>query len=87
MEQGSDAWSADDASYMLTPRDCASLFRRCVDVPRVSILPFLIVHGSSHHQHQFMDIEETKRVLGWQPQDGTAYPRRQTGDLTFGGKL
>jgi len=87
MEQGSAAWSTEDATYILTPRDCASLFRRCVDVPKASIPPFLIVHGSSEHRHQFMDIEATKSWLGWAPQDGTAYPRQATGDLTFNGRM
>jgi uronate dehydrogenase len=87
MDQGSDNWCADDRAYILTPRDCAALFARCVDIKHSDIPPFLIVHGSSDHTHQYLDLESTKRWLGYEPQDGTAHPRRSTGDMTFNGKM
>ncbi|MBT5534481.1 NAD(P)-dependent oxidoreductase, partial [Candidatus Poribacteria bacterium] len=55
-----------------SPRDTAQLFGCCVDVED---LPFAIVHGSSRHVKSEMDIAETCRILGYEPQDGTAFPQ------------
>jgi NAD+ dependent glucose-6-phosphate dehydrogenase len=54
----------------ISPRDCAQLFGRCVDV---ADLPYAIIHGSSEHLDPMMDIQHTKRILGYAPQDGTAF--------------
>ena len=86
MEQGNDEQvPTDDPTYMLTPRDCAQLFERCVQAR----LPerFNIVHGSSTHRRMFLDIESTQRLLGYEPRDGTRFERRPTGDLTFSGRM
>jgi hypothetical protein len=37
----------------ISPRDCAQLFGRCVDV---ADLPYAIIHGSSEHLNPMMDI-------------------------------
>lgn len=65
-------WDAEARNGSLSERDCAQLFERCVDVPDVE---FAIVHGVSKHQHSWMDLEVSRRVLGYEPLDGTAFPR------------
>jgi len=65
-------WNADDPSYMISPRDTAQLFARCVEVPDVD---FAIVHASSLHRHMWLDIKGTRELLGFEPEDGTAFPR------------
>ncbi len=67
-------WNPDEPSASISPRDAAQLFGRCVDVEDV---PFAIVHGVSRHRNAWMDVEHSCRVLGYQPQDGTAFPRSQ----------
>ena len=54
----------------ISPRDCAQLFGRCFDVAG---LPYAIIHGSSEHLNPMVDIQQTKRILGYAPQDGTAF--------------
>ncbi len=65
-------WDADAPSCGISGRDTAQLFGRCVDVQDV---PFAIVHGASRHRRSEMAIEETCRLLGYQPQDGTAFAK------------
>ena len=65
-------WDPADSNDMLSPRDNAQLFRRCVEVENVD---FAIVHGASRHQSEWMDLEETSQLLGYEPQDGTAFPK------------
>ena len=65
-------WDADEPSYMLSARDTAQLFARCVEVDD---LPFAIVHGSSRHRRMWLDIEATCRILAYEPEDGTAFPQ------------
>ena len=72
-DQGGD-WDAGEPSYMLTPRDTAQLFAHCVDAENVD---FGIVHGSSRHHRMWLDIESTRSLLGFDPQDGTAFPRKK----------
>ena len=72
-DQGGD-WDPDDPCDMISPRDTAQLFARCIEAEDVD---FTIVHGSSRHKNGWMDIAETSRVLGYEPQDGTAFPRAQ----------
>ena len=54
----------------LSHRDAGQLFARCIDVEDV---PFAIVHGFSRHRRNFLDMEETYGLLGYEPQDGTAF--------------
>ena len=70
-DQGGD-WDPADSNDALSPRDNAQLFRRCVEVEDVD---FAIVHGSSRHQNDWMDLQETSRLLGYEPEDGTAFPK------------
>ena len=65
-------WDPNRRNGSISPRDTAQFFGCCVDVED---LPFAIVHGSSRHVRSEMDIAETCRILGYEPQDGTAFPR------------
>ena len=70
-------WDAEAINGSLSPRDCAQLFGRCVEVEDVD---FAIVHGISRHRRSWMDLEVSRSVLGYEPQDGPASPRAQGGD-------
>lgn len=64
-------WDPDKPSWRISPRDTAELFGRCVDVEDVD---FAIVPGVSRHRKAWIDVEDGKRI-GFEPQDGTAFPR------------
>ena len=53
----------------ITARDQAQLFARCLEAPEDVV--FKIVHGTSNHTMQWMDLE-VSRELGYEPEDGTA---------------
>ena len=72
-DQGGD-WDADEPSMGISPRDTAQLFARCVDVEGID---FAIVHGVSRHRRSWMDVDDSRRVLGYEPQDGTSFPKLQ----------
>lgn len=59
----------DKPSMGISPRDTAQLFGLCVDVADVD---FAIVHGVSRHRKSWMDVEQSCKVLNYNPQDGTA---------------
>ncbi len=54
-----DAW--------LSERDCVQLIERCIDAP--DDLKFAIVHGLSRNTFNRMDLESTRQLLGYDPQD------------------
>ena len=72
-DQGGD-WDADTINGSLSPRDCAQLFGSCVDAEDVD---FAIVNGISKHRHSWMDLEVSRRVVGYEPEDGTAFPKSE----------
>jgi hypothetical protein len=51
----------------LSERDCVQLLERCIDAPED--LKFAIVHGLSRNTFNRMDIESTRQLLGYDPQD------------------
>ena len=59
-----------------SPRDAASLLALCVEADEID---FAIVNGISNHRHGRLDLEGTRRLLGFEPQDGTSFPRAGTG--------
>ena len=65
-------WDPDEPTTGMSPRDCAQLFARCVDAVDVD---FALVNGISLHRRTWMDLDDTCRTLGYEPQDGTAFPR------------
>ena len=36
---------------------------------------FAIVSGVSNHKHSWLDLEVNRKVLGYEPEDGTAFPK------------
>lgn len=67
-----DDWDPEEPTYAISPRDTAQLFARCVEVEDID---FAIVHGVSRHRRSWLDLESTCRLLGYLPQDGTAFPQ------------
>lgn len=51
----------------LSERDGVQLLERCIDAP--DDLKFAIVHGLSRNTFNRMDIESTRALLGYTPQD------------------
>lgn len=76
-DQGGD-WDPDEIHGNLSPRDCAQLFRRCVDVDDVD---FAIVNGVSNHRRSSLDLEVSRRIVGYEPEDGTAFPKADRSHL------
>lgn len=74
-DQGGD-WDPDQPEDNLSPRDCAQLFLRCVEAEGVE---WAIVHGTSRHRNAWMSLDHTTDLVGYQPQDGTAFPKTATG--------
>lgn len=46
--------------------DLCQLFDRCIETPDIR---FAIVHGVSNNRHLWLDLEATRRLLGYDPQD------------------
>lgn len=65
-------WDPDEPSAGISPRDAAQLFGRCVEAQDVD---FAVVHGISRHRRSWMDLEISREVLGYEPHDGTAFPK------------
>jgi hypothetical protein len=51
----------------LSERDCVQLLERCIDAPED--LKFAIVHGLSRNTFNRMEIDSTRQLLGYEPQD------------------
>ena len=65
-ELGAEPGTARDIAMLVSPRDLCQLIVRCIETD----LPgFHIVHGLSNNALPFMDIESTKSLLGWTPED------------------
>ena len=58
--------NARDLSAWLSPRDAVHLIVRAIEV---EIDGFFIGHGISNNRFKRLDLTETKRVLGYAPQD------------------
>jgi nucleoside-diphosphate-sugar epimerase len=67
-------WDADRISGGISARDQAQLFACCIDAP--DALKFKVVNGISRHHKSWLALDEAQE-LGYQPQDGTAYPKRE----------
>ena len=65
-------WNPDEQCDTISPRDTAQLFGCCIEAEEVE---FAIAHGSSRHKNGWMDLAETSRALGYEPEDGTAFPK------------
>ncbi|NKB66944.1 MAG: NAD-dependent epimerase/dehydratase family protein [Candidatus Latescibacteria bacterium] len=71
LDQSGDG-NPDRPTHEISQRDTAQLFRRCIEVEDVDCA---IVPGISRHRHGTQDVEDAVRILGYEPQDGTAFPR------------
>ncbi len=58
--------SARDRAAWLSPRDCAQLLRRAVEVDGIR---FLIANGVSANRHSIADLSTTEERLSYQPVD------------------
>ena len=67
-------WNREDVISGLSPRDAAQLLGLCVDVEAID---FAIVNGISDHLHGRLDLAGTRQLLGFDPRDGTVYPRAE----------
>ena len=67
----SGEWDTESVNMGFSARDQAHLFGCCVDAPKN--ISFKIVNGVSKHKNSWMDLT-CANELGYQPQDGTAYP-------------
>jgi nucleoside-diphosphate-sugar epimerase len=65
-------WDQNEPTDGITERDLVQLFWRCVDVEDVGVA---IVHGVSRHRKCLLDLEDTCRVLGYEPEDGTVFAK------------
>ena len=74
-----DAFNAAARNGGLSARDGAQLFGCCVDAEGID---FAIVNGISKHQHSFMALEHTSQLLGYKPENGTAFPPAEQVDDT-----
>jgi UDP-glucose 4-epimerase len=63
-------WDPDVPNDLISPRDTAQLFGLCVDAES---LDFAIVHGSSRHRNEWMGLDHTCQILGYEPENGTAF--------------
>lgn len=68
-EQGK-TYDVEEPSMLISPRDTAQLFQKCVDVENT---PFAIVHGVSNNKVNWMGLEKTSQILDYDPEDGTAF--------------
>ena len=66
-------WGLEGWNEKISPRDTAQLFRKCIDADES--VTFAIAHGVSGHKRCWMDIESTRAAIGYEPEDGTAFPR------------
>ena len=71
-EQDGDG-DAGDLISGISRRDAAQLLARCVEGEDVD---FAIVNGSSNHRRGRLDLEISRIVLGYAPEDGTVFSRR-----------
>lgn len=65
-------WDPDELSMGISPRDTAQLFALCIEAIDVD---YAIVHGVSNHRKSWMDLEINRRVLSYEPEDGTAFQK------------
>ena len=69
------SWDAEDMISGISPRDAASLLALCVEADGID---FAVVNGISAHRHGRLDLEGTRQLLGFEPEDGTSFPRKGT---------
>ena len=58
--------NARNLSTYISQRDMSEMLVRCIEVPDVD---FAIVHGASDNRYKFLDMRDTREILGFTPQD------------------
>ena len=53
-------------SFFVSDRDLCHLFDRCIETPNIS---FAVAHGISNNRYCGLDITDTKKLFGYNPQD------------------
>lgn len=71
-DQGGD-WDPAQPMGRISPRDTAQVFGRCVDAP--DEVRFAIVHGVSRHRSGWFQVSASDPRIGFEPEDGTAFPK------------
>jgi uronate dehydrogenase len=68
--EGNGEWpetpDSRNLSTFISTRDLCHLIVRCVETPEVQ---FAIVHGLSNNRFKRMDLQSTRQILGYAPQD------------------
>ena len=67
-------WDPDEWQWRISRKDTARLFQSCIDAD--DSVMCAIVHGASKHRKCWLDIDSTQSTIGYDPEEGTAYPRR-----------
>lgn len=57
----------DDFGYVITQSDLSQLIHKCVTAPKK--IRFAILSGISNNTKGYMDLESTKRLIGYEPKD------------------
>lgn len=57
----------DNFDYVISQRDLAQLIHKCIIAP--DSLKYGVLAGSSNNYKKFMSLEETKKLVGYEPQD------------------
>ena len=63
----------DVRSIFVTLRDLCHLLDRCIETPDID---YMIVHGVSNNQHSWLDLNDTRSRLGYNPVDDAFNPER-----------
>ena len=58
--------NARNLSTYISRRDMSEMLVRCIEVPDVD---FAIVHGASDNRYKFLDMRDTREILGFTPLD------------------
>lgn len=66
LESGKEPNKSQRNSY-ISERDMNQLFKRCIEADLLE--PFFIVHGVSDNQFKYLDLSDTKKELGYRPED------------------
>ncbi|GAA0367728.1 NAD-dependent glucose-6-phosphate dehydrogenase Azf [Alkalibacterium iburiense] len=57
----------DQRSSYISERDMNQLIKRCIEAELDE--PFLLVHGISDNEYNYLDLSDTKKKLGYRPED------------------
>ena len=74
-----DEWDPEEKNHGISERDTAQVFQRCVEAP--DDVSFAIVHGVSRHRDQWFQVSCSDPRIGFEPEDGTAFPRSTDVDV------